>query len=420
METRTLNIPPYVAALLDALQLQQRKMQPLRELREDQWRDLLEFCDTSHLTLSLGQLPSTEMPQWVVDRLERNLADNALRYKKIQTVYLEAATALHHAGVEHIVIKGFTQSPDYVARPEYRLQSDLDLYCPPIQIAAARAALKQIGYASDESLSVAAADHEYALVRLGSRHWKGNFYDPDIPIGIDLHFCLWNPRVSRIDLPESEAFWERRVVRQLDEFSFPCLCKEDHLGYLALHILRNLFLPDWIVHHVYEIAVFLHSHAHNDIFWYSWRTLHSPALRSLESIAFYHARAWFQCRLHPSVEQEIHNLPFAQLTWLERFSGSALENMFHQNNDSLWLHLSLLTSRKEKWKVLKRTLLPPRIASPGAKVVRVRDKRLVYSEASQFRQYLDYLIARSVSHGAARITTLSRGLAWKISQYRLL
>jgi hypothetical protein len=361
-----------------------------------------------------------KLPQWVADRLERNLADNALRYKKIQSVYLEAATALHHAGVEHIVIKGFTQSPYYVARPEYRSQSDLDLYCPPIQIATARAALKQIGYASEESLSIAAADHEYALVRPPSGCWKGNFYDPDIPLGIELHFCLWNPRVSRIDLPEIEAFWERRTVRQLDGFSFPCLCKEDHLGYLALHILRNLFLREWIVHHVYELAVFLHSHADDDAFWSSWSTLHSPALRSLELIAFYHARAWFQCRVHPSVEQELNHLPFAQLTWLERFSGSALENMFHQNKDSLWLHLSLLKSRRERWKIFKRTLVPPRIASPQAKIVRVRNKRLVHTTASQFRQYLNYLVARSVSHGAASIATLSRGLVWKISRHRSL
>lgn len=415
---RRLKVPSEIAALLSALQLGKRNMEPLQALKEDQWRSLIEFCDTAHLTLVLAQLPTENFPVWLADRLQRNLADNALRYENIRSIYQEAATALDRAGIPHIIIKGFTQAPGYVARPELRSQSDLDFFCPPSQIPAARAALEEIGYRSHESTNIASADHDDALTRLGDWQWRGNLYDPVMPLGIELHFCLWNSTVSRFSIPEIESFWNRRIRRKIDDFSFSCLSPVDHLGHLALHILRNLLLCDWIIHHVYELAVFLHSHAEEDAFWSDWLVSHSPSLRSLEALAFYHARAWFGCRIHSCVEQEIARLPASQLGWLERFSGSSLENMFHQNKDVLWLHLSLLSSREDKWKIFRRILIPPRIASLDSPIVRVRNKRSLQSTAGPVRQYLAYLVSRSRTHSIATIATLYQGVVWWISRYR--
>ncbi len=109
--------------------------------------------------------------------------------------------------------------------------------------------------------------------------------------------------------------------------------------------------------------MFLHSHAEDDAFWNSWMESHSPALRSLEAVAICHARDWFQCRLHPHAVQQIATLPISMASWLDRFSGSALENMFRQNKDVLWLHLSLLQSNAGRLAIFKRTLIPPKIAS---------------------------------------------------------
>ena len=290
-------IPYEVTAVLAALQLGDPDTTRLKTLRDREWSRLLEFCHASHLTLLVAQLPTDGFPDWVVARLRANLSDNALRFEKIKAIYREAANALGDARVEHIVIKGFTQAPDYVAGPRLRSQSDLDIFCPPDRIDDARAALVAIGYRSYEA-DMVFADHTAALVRLGNWKWRGNPFDPEMPLGIELHFCLWNERVSLIRIPEVKLFWERRVMRVVDGLSFPCLCPADHLGYLALHILRNIFLPDWIVHHVRELAIFLDAHADNDAFWQSWCELHGPSLRSIEAIAFYYARDWFGCRLH--------------------------------------------------------------------------------------------------------------------------
>ena len=47
---------------------------------EPEWRDALDFCDRSKLTLSLREVVLREaLPAWVVERLDRNAAGNLCR-----------------------------------------------------------------------------------------------------------------------------------------------------------------------------------------------------------------------------------------------------------------------------------------------------------------------------------------------------
>ncbi len=187
---KRLRIPAEVMALLSALQLSDADTTKLNALSDAHWGSLLEFCDIAHLTLAMAQLPSTGFPQWVRERLRVNLADNAMRFERVVTTYMEAAAALEQAGVEHIVIKGFTQAPDYVADPRLRRQGDLDIFCPPEKIDAAQRALQAIGYEIlCEDVSLALADHGPTLVRTGNWKWKGNPFDPEMPLDIELHFA---------------------------------------------------------------------------------------------------------------------------------------------------------------------------------------------------------------------------------------
>ena len=105
----------------------------------------------------------------------------------------------------------------------------------------AQSALIKIGYLPVEG-SDDHADHLPAMIRTGEWQWRGNAYDPEMPPGIELHFCLWNPRVSLIDMPEVDHFWERRVVRRLGKMEFCALHPVDQLGYLALHIVRGVLV----------------------------------------------------------------------------------------------------------------------------------------------------------------------------------
>lgn len=416
-----LRVPHEVRALLSAMQLNRPDITPLRGLSDQEWTRLLAFSDIAKLTLQIAQLPTTGFPSWVIEQLRSNVADNAQRFERVKATYQEAAEALEYAGVEHIVIKGFTQSPDYVAHSRLRVQSDIDIFCPPESIDAAYSALQAIGYKpSDAEISYAQADHQVTLVRPGDWQWRGNHFDPEMPLSMELHFCFWNERVSRIHDPGTAPFWERRTARKVEGLSFPCLSPADHLAYFTLHILRNVFLRDWIIHHVRELAVFLHNHADDEFFWENWRETQSPLLRSFAAIAFYYARSWFGCHLHPQAEREVDSLPATRRSWLQCFSGSALELMFHSNKDSVWLHLSFL-SKMEKWELLKRTFIPAGIGAIGFVPIQVRNRWLAQPRGSPtWQQYFAYLISRFTAFGRTTFATLGRGLRWRLSEDSLI
>lgn len=413
------HIPSEVVALLSALHLGEPDLEPLSRLSKEQWVSLIDFCDIAHLTLPLAQLHTNHFPEWVRERLSTNLADNAMRFEKTRETYREVDEALHSAGVEYILIKGFTQAPDYVVSPKLRAQADFDIVCTPDQIETAQAALEAIGYCPYQSKIDRRADHMPTLVRHRGEKWKGNAFDPDIPLGIDLHFCLWNEKALRFSIPVDD-FWKRRVFRTIDGLTFPALHPVDHFGYLALHILRNILRGDWVIHLVRELAVFLHAHARDDSFWTEWTELHDSQLRSFEAFAFYYARAWFGCSLHPQVDEAISSLQPTQLHLLSRTSVTCLENIFRRNKDSIWLHMTLLSSVRNKRAMLARTFIPSSVSSINSPAVLTRNNRLIQPKSSsRWIQYLSYLIARSTSHLQADLTTLTRGLRWWCSKSQL-
>jgi len=411
----SLRIPVEVVALLSALQLREPNSTCLKGLSDTEWSKLLAFCDLAHLTLALAQLPSEGFPVWVVERLNTNLIDNTRRFKRVKNTYKEAAEALSTAGVEHIAIKGFTQCPDYVEFPGLRMQSDLDLYCPVGMIEPARTALEAIGYKPAKGTAGKYTDHTSAMVRLGDWKWSGNHYDPEMPLSIELHFCFWNEPASLLSIPGVDNFWERRTTRNLEGISFSCLSHIDQLGYLALHILRNVLSRDWVIHHVRELAFFLHTHANDDVFWATWSETHDASMRSLEAIAFYYARNWFNCTLHQQVQKEIENIPPKQQQWLQRFVGSALEVMFHQNKDSVWLHSSLLQSFEDKRILFTRFFVPSSISSVTTPDMKVQNRRTrLPGNLHPYIQYFAYLAARCTSYSYVNLAAIVRGLSWRL------
>jgi len=416
---KQVSVPREVQALLAALQINQPNTSLLQALSEEEWLSLLNFCDLSHLTLRLATLPASGFPTWAVSRLETNIADNFRRFERVKATYAEARDAVDLAGVDHIVIKGFTQSPLYVQDPRLRSQSDIDLYCPAHMIKAAQLALQAIKYQPVSNLDYRNADHLPAMVRLGDWQWRGNPFDPEMPLSIELHFCLWNKDVSLLAVPGVDAFWERRTTRTIDGVSFPCLNSIDHMGYFSLHILRNILSHEWVVNHVLELATFLESKEEDDSFWTDWLTIHDAPLRQCEAIAFYYARAWFGCRIHQHAESQIQSLPLAQRSFLNHFAGAAMELMFTPNKDSFWLHLHLAPSVSARLTLLKRLFVPNRISPIGGPAVTIRNKRQIGSGHSHtFTQYLHYLASRSASYFRLSFITMVRGLRWRLDRHR--
>jgi hypothetical protein len=402
-------IPREMAALLDALQLEGSNTDALMACDDDDWHRVLEFCDLAHLALPLSQVNTAGFPQWVVHRLGQNVGDNALRFERVKTAYTEAAAALGRAGVSHVVVKGFAQVPDYVPEGRLRSQSDIDVYCPREHLERAQAALMKIGYQPDGAADVN-SDHLPGFTRQGDWKWRGNPYDPEMPPGVELHFCLWNPQVSLIEIPEVERFWARRVPRRLGSLEFCALHPVDQFGYLAMHILRGVLTGDWVVHHVLELATFLHNRTRDVEFWSQWHEMHSMNLRRLEALAFSLAHHWFSCALPEVVRVEVDRLPPGQRRWLKRFGGAPLEVMFRHNKDGRLLQLLLTRSRTLRQSVLRKVILPASVPGPDAPAVRIRYRRaLAATGNSRLFLYAKFLGRTAVANIVADLAFLVHG-----------
>jgi hypothetical protein len=417
----TARLPREMAALMDALQIHGACTDLLAELNDAEWERLLAISDRAHLTLALAQLPTARFPAWVTDRLQKNLHDNAARFERIQAIYREAAAALDHAGVPHVVLKGFTHAPDYVMDPRYRMQGDLDLYCDPQHTPMAVKALESIGYEPIAETDFRLADHAPSMVRPQNWVWRGNMYDAAMPLSIEIHFCLWNERLLLIPLPEAARFWDRRVVRMLGDFSFACLSPVDQLGYTALHIMRNVLLGQGIVHLTHELATFLDRRAEDEHFWAEWVATHSAPMRNIEAIAFSLASMWFSCDCHATVRAQIDSLPLMQQVWLESFGGCPLEEMFRRTKEGSLLHLMLAESRAYRRRVLRGTILPRIIPKPASCAVRALHRKPEKRSRRKLRaEYLLYLSYRLLINGSAVARFMWNGLRLFLARGRRL
>jgi hypothetical protein len=395
-------IQPYLLAVLAALKFRGADRDRIQLLDDAGWRGFLSVCDTMHLTIPVGRVLGNDCPEWVRSRIDQNVRDNTQRFVRIRDVYTEIANAFADVKAEHLVLKGFAQSPDFVSDPALRMQSDLDLFSPPDSIALALDALLRIGFETIQGVEHQPTDHLPPMMRKTEWKWRDNCFDPDLPIGVDLHFRFWNDVESRIDMDGLDQFWSRRVERNTP-FRFPALSLVDSVGYAAMHVFHHLQLGGLRPYHVYELGNFLHENAENDLFWKEWSNLHRGSLRRVEVIAFRLAAHWFDCRLPEQVKKEISALPNSIHKWFRTYARSPLDALVHPNKDALWLHLSLLESSHQRIAVLCGGLFPVRV--PPAKALQHWNWRI-------YPKFTWYAASRMFFHLYRIPRTIWEGVRW--------
>jgi Uncharacterised nucleotidyltransferase len=395
--------------LISDLRLGGTGLQPVRS--DAEWAKLLALADRTHLTLPLAQRRPQNLPPWVTQRLDKNLANNAERWRRMQITYREAANVFKSAGLEFVVLKGFTHCPDYVPEPRFRPHNDIDLLFKPDEVLRAQDVAVQLGYEPLGGFDRFPLDHLPRLIRKTGWEWRGDYFDPEIPISLELHFQLWDARTEGFDPAGLDQFWHRRHTRVLDGLEFPALDAPDALGYAALHALRHLLRGDLRPSHIYELAWFL-QHKTDPHFWNSWRELHPESLRRLEAICFGIAQAWFDCTLPDVAHAELERLPEPVTRWLRHYARSPLTGLFRPNKDELWLHLSLLDSMSAKVAVLRRRLIP--LQPPGpVDAVYLPDHAIDWRIRIRMKwRYTRFAFSRFAHHVRALLPTLRSGVVW--------
>jgi MFS family permease len=405
-------LPANAKAVIQALNFSSPSASDLRKLASADWTLLLTHHQFIRLTIPLRQTCGEHLPEWVRLRIDRHIADNAARLEKLKARYSEIADVIRDAGAEHMVIKGFAQWPDFTDHPCFHAQSDIDLYCPADSILKAQEALLGIAYVPEEVKKGVNADHLPAMSRANGWHWKGNFFDPEMPPSVELHHCLWDRKSHRIDLRVEDQFWARRAERSLDGLVFPALAMVDNLGHSALQVLRDCIIDAVAPERLYELARFLHLRSNDEAFWRAWSVLHDDRLRGMEAIAFRVASDVFDCQFGDPVAQAVRELPLAVQKWFERFGGSIFDRGLDRAAAGLWLQTALIESARDRRAVVFERLVPSRPVS--LKAFENRDKALGPPSAGARpvtlrEKYRRYLALRVRARGLSFFPTLWNG-----------
>jgi hypothetical protein len=405
-------IPRSCATVLEALKFTTVAPGLLAELTQREWQRALPFCDESRLTLLVGNAGGHHLPSWVAERIGRNLQGNVARLVGLKREYLRIANNLEAASVEHVVLKGFSHGTSFCPDSRFRPQYDLDLWCRKSQLSEARDAIARLGFETVTAQRRFPTDHLPPMVRKTGWDWKGDYFDPEMPPVVEVHFRLWDERIERLAAPGLDEFWDRRRREHHGEIAIPVMRAADQFAYAALHVLRHLLRGDLRALHVYEIAYLLHARQDDAAFWNEWRELHPAGLRRLQSFACALARKWFACGLPPAVATEISSLPVDAHAWFASYAASAVESKFVSSKDELWLHLALLPSFRERVAVVRRRMAPLSLPGRIESEFVPEQQRTMAGRLRGAVQYALFLGSRAVHHLRSWSALLSSGIHW--------
>jgi hypothetical protein len=356
--------PVQTVAIVGALQFHGASTHRLSQLVPKQWEQLLQWCDRRQLTLLLPNICEAGLPPLVRSNISDKTRRYGIRFERLKASLFEIAAAFQNENLDFVLLKGLSHSPAMTPDALHRAQGDIDLWLRGPSVYRAEAILRGLGYVS---VTGSKSRHLGPMARPSNWRWRGDLFDSDMPISVELHYELWSASAEFVEAPRLDEFWERRTVREFDGHKIHVLCDQDLLGFSALHLLLHLLHGDLPLQRAWEIARFLDIHAGDEQFWETWSKTHCFELRQLETPMYCLVHQWFGCRLPECVRAEIQGLSQQVKAWLAESCLAPLSSEWKPNKREVWLHLALIKNRKDKVKLLVRRLFPlslPAISQP--------------------------------------------------------
>jgi len=384
-------LPAYARGLFDLL----RGGAP--RLDDAEWRKLLRFADETQCTLFLRG--TAGLPDWFAEEIEARLERNSERRKRLLAAYRETSCALGSRGLDFVLLKSFTHEQGFGIDGAQRVQYDLDFWVLESDLGAAHGAICEIGYAP-YGTSTLSELHSRPLIKPSNWQWRGDYFDPDMPIPVELHSRLWNPETDRVPAPGVDAFWMRRTHVTASGIDFPAVAEADRVAFAALHVLRHILHNNVRPSHVLELARFLKTRSDDVAFWEKWRSAHDSGLRMLQTISFRFATEWFGGPFPAPLEESWRAMDSKIHSWFERFAFSPVVNLLQPNKDVVWLHAALAPTTRDRWSVLVKRLVP----------LRVPDRSEAHDSTYTGRAFL-----RARYHARALASALWNGVRWRLA-----
>jgi hypothetical protein len=196
------------------------------------------------------------------------------------------------------------------------------------------------------------------MIRKTGYQWRGGYFDPELPLAVELHFQFWDAAREHFEVRSADSFWSRRTSGRVGDTTFSALHPVDCLSYATWHVVRHLVAGNLQLYHVYELAHFLTRTQHQDSFWQEWEQVTSGDAGIPERIALRLAVEWFGCEMHPVVQESIRKLPANVSRWFSLFAHSPVLALQNRNKDELFLHLSLVRGKSDRFRIASQRIFP--------------------------------------------------------------
>jgi len=393
--------------ILDYLRLgEQESVESSDWLSADEatWKSGLEFTDTAGLSLHLRERlmqrnDFERLPESIQIELELRHSDNVQRTHDMKQEFVELNQQLQSSDIRYLNLKGLLLAPDFVEPLERRAQYDYDFLVKREDLQRGYSLFLQHGYSALHATRELAADHLPPLIQKSGWKWKGNYFDPAIPRGVELHFQLWDSDFELLPIQTLDKVWERSCSRAIGSIAAPTLCQEDTLLYVTLHAFRHLLRNDLRLSHLYEIAFFLQCTSDQDRFWEDFipSVTHCSNTTRMVATTFELASSLFRPALYPAVSQFIErHLPATAASWVRAYGRSGAIHCYRKNRNALLLHLGLLNDNAQRWALVWQRLLPRHLPLPTYGVQIPQTEQNLRFRVVKAARYLALVIQRGL------------------------
>jgi Uncharacterised nucleotidyltransferase len=289
------------------------------------WEQTMGWIDRAGLTLYLLQRlkdcgASKVLPSPVLARFEQNLADNRCRVDHLLYETDCINKKLDQAGVQYVVIKGFSLWPEFCSNPYLRTQCDLDYLVARQSLPSAQNVLLELGYEErHRRFDVQQFAFERPLRRVPSQF--DSPYKIETTPMVELHVGIWEDMLHHVPLEEPEFVINNPELKEWGGLRFPVLSDEDALLLQVLHAFQHI-LSYWTkLSWFLEIGHFMEKRRRDSLFWkrFSQRLEADPQLAEFSAIALGLAANVFSAPMPELAQDWRQSLRSNARLWLDNF-----------------------------------------------------------------------------------------------------
>jgi hypothetical protein len=392
------------------------------------WERTTGWIDRAGLTLYLFERlrawgATGVLPLRVLARFERNLADNRCRVDHLLHETGCINEKLNQAGVQYVVIKGFSLWPEFCTNPYLRTQCDLDYMVARQSLRSAQNVLLEIGYERRGRSDLQEFAFERPLQRVPTQ-FDSPYKVATTPM-VELHVGIWEDMTHHVPLEEPAFVLDSHKLKEWGGLRFPVLSEEDALLLQLLHAFQHMVSywvkPSWLL----EIGRFMEKRWRDSLFWnkFSQRLEAAPRLAEFSTIALELSANVFSAPM-PEVAKHWRQFlrPSARL-WLDNYGRSwALgerpphkSKVFPDSKLPLFMIGEYIPDRRTSRDSLRHGLIPWRIPGKRSSTVFAEVKNRPWTRVQALCLDSAFAIQQLSFHAGAGLRYL-----WELPRWRNL